>query len=59
MCGLFTTTTPDPDHVMTAPTDPRHDLDARRKAARRTAIWVGLIAVGVYVAFLLSGVFGQ
>ncbi|WP_262982910.1 hypothetical protein [Marilutibacter maris] len=44
---------------MTASHDPRHDLDARRKAARRTAVWVALIAVGVYVAFLLSGVFGQ
>jgi hypothetical protein len=44
---------------MTAPTDPRKDVDARRKAARRTAVWIGLIAVGVYVAFLLSGVMGQ
>lgn len=44
---------------MTASHDPRHDLDARRKAARRTAVWVALIAVGVYVAFLISGVFGQ
>jgi hypothetical protein len=44
---------------MTAPTDPRNDLDARRKAARRTAAWVALVAVGVYVAFLLSGVLGQ
>lgn len=44
---------------MAAPTDPRNDLDARRKAARRTAVWVALIAVGVYVAFLLSGVIGR
>ncbi|WP_281369221.1 hypothetical protein [Marilutibacter penaei] len=40
---------------MTAPVDPRSDLDARRKAARRTAVWVALVAVGVYVAFLVSG----
>ena len=32
---------------------------ARRKAARRTALWVGGIAVVVYVAFILSGVLGQ
>ncbi|WP_255783921.1 hypothetical protein [Marilutibacter chinensis] len=44
---------------MTAPSDPRNDVDARRKAARRTAVWVALIAVGVYVAFLLSGVLGR
>ena len=44
---------------MTAPIDPRNDPDARRKAARRTAVWVALVAVGVYVAFLFSGVLGQ
>ena len=44
---------------MTAPVDPRNDVDARRKAARRTAIWVAAIAVGVYVAFLLGGVLGR
>ena len=32
---------------------------ARRKAVRRTALWVGVIALGIYVAFLLSGVLGQ
>jgi hypothetical protein len=32
---------------------------ARRKAARRTALVVALVAVAVYVAFLASGVFGQ
>lgn len=39
--------------------DPRRDDAARRKAVRRTALWVGLIAVGIYVAFILSGVLGQ
>ena len=38
---------------------PRQDDAARRKAVRRTALWVGVIAVGIYVAFLLSGVLGQ
>ena len=32
---------------------------ARRKSVRRTAWTIGLIALAVYVAFLLSGVFGQ
>ena len=45
---------------MTPTHDPRlEDPDARRKAARRTALWVGGIAVAVYVAFILSGVLGQ
>ena len=45
---------------MTAMTD--HDandsrtLEARRRAARRTALIVALIAVGIYAAFILSGV---
>jgi hypothetical protein len=44
---------------MTPTHDPRLNPDARRKAARRTALWVGGIAVAVYVAFILSGVLGQ
>jgi len=39
--------------------DPRRDDAARRKAVRRTALLIGLIAVGIYVAFILSGVLGQ
>lgn len=35
------------------------EFAARRKAARRTAFVVALIAVGVYVAFILSGVLGR
>ena len=38
---------------------PRQDDAARRKAVRRTALWVGVIALGIYVAFLMSGVLGQ
>jgi len=34
-------------------------VDARRKAVRRTALAVAAIAVGVYVVFILSGVLGQ
>lgn len=40
-------------------TPPSDDHAARRKAARRTALWVALIAAGVYVAFILSGVVGR
>ena len=40
--------------------DPRQsDLAARRKAARRTALWVALAALAVYVGFILLGVLGQ
>lgn len=39
--------------------DPRHDDAARRKAVRRTALWIGLIAFGIYAAFILSGIIGQ
>ena len=38
---------------------PRQEDAARRKAVRRTALWVGVIALGISVAFLLSGVLGQ
>ncbi|WP_374012528.1 hypothetical protein [Pseudoxanthomonas koreensis] len=40
---------------MTTPTD-NQDIARRRKAAVRTAWVVGVIAIGVYVAFILSGV---
>ncbi len=32
---------------------------ARRHAARRTAIIVGLIALAIYVGFILTGVIGR
>ena len=38
-------------------TDP--DFIQRRKRARRTALWVGAVAVLVYVGFILSGVLGR
>jgi hypothetical protein len=43
---------------MTPITDPA-DVAARRKAARRTAIWVAVVAVTIYALFLLSGVLGK
>jgi hypothetical protein len=44
--------------TMTAPNDQREEQDRRRRRAVRTAWVVGTIAVGVYVAFILSGVLG-
>ncbi|MGN7917025.1 MULTISPECIES: hypothetical protein [Lysobacter] len=37
----------------------QHDLAHRRSAARRTALWFGLAAVAVYVAFILTGVLSK
>lgn len=34
-------------------------LAKRRKAAVRTAAWLGLVAVVIYVAFIMSGVIGR
>jgi hypothetical protein len=36
----------------------RPDRDPRR-AARRTALTLAVVAVGLYVAFILSGVIGR
>ena len=44
---------------MTPTIDPRTDDAARRKAARRTALWVAAIAVVIYVVFILSGTLGK
>ncbi|MBK0055553.1 hypothetical protein [Stenotrophomonas sp. S39] len=41
----------------TQPTNGR--LYQQRQRARRTALWVGAIAVLVYVGFILSGVIGR
>ena len=38
---------------------PANPVDPRRKAVRRTALFAAAIAVGVYAAFILSGVLGQ
>ena len=34
-------------------------IEQQRQRARRTALWVGAIAVLVYVGFILSGVIGR
>lgn len=39
-----------------SPTDPR--AQAQRRAVRRTAWTVALVALAVYVLFIASGVFG-
>jgi hypothetical protein len=31
---------------------PQHEVDARRKRARRTALWIAVIAVAVYTGFI-------
>ncbi len=33
-------------------------LEARRKAARRTALVMALIAFGIFAAFMLKGILG-
>lgn len=39
---------------------PTNDQAAMRRArARRMALWLAVFAVGVYVAFLLTGVLGR
>jgi len=37
----------------------QQDLALRRQRARRTALWVGALAIAVYVGFILSGVLGR
>ena len=39
---------------------PQHanPVETRRKSVRRTALWLALAAVAVYVAFLVAGVYG-
>ncbi|QYR52944.1 hypothetical protein [Lysobacter soyae] len=34
-------------------------VEAGRKRARRTALWIGLVAAAIYAAFILSGVIGR
>ncbi len=38
---------------------PENGIELQRQRARRTAMWVGAIAVLVYVGFILSGVIGR
>jgi len=37
---------------MTAPQLSQNDVDARRKRARRMALWIAVIAVVVYAGFI-------
>ena len=37
----------------------RPDLDARRRAARRTALVVAALALAVYALFMLAGTIGK
>jgi len=37
----------------------QQDSDARRRAARRTALAVGVLALAVYVGFMLLGTLGK
>ena len=39
-------------------TNAHYSLEARRKAARKTALMLALIAVGIFAAFILKGVLG-
>ena len=39
--------------------DESNGIELQRQRARRTALWVGAIAVLVYVGFILSGVIGR
>lgn len=47
------------DIEMNNPTHNPDEIAARRKAARRTALWIGAIAVAVYVVFILSNTVGK
>ncbi len=44
---------------MKRPNAPSEASPQQRTAARRTALAMGLIALAVYVAFVLSGVIGR
>jgi len=37
----------------------KQDFDARRRAARRTALALAAVAVAVYVLFMLTGTIGK
>jgi len=43
---------------MTAPTDQQQDSTRRRRGAVRTALVLGVVAVVIYIGFILSGVLG-
>jgi hypothetical protein len=39
---------------------PKHasNIESRRKSVRRTVLWLALVAIAVYAAFLLAGYYG-
>ncbi len=37
---------------------PNEDIAARHRRARRTALWIAVVAVAVYVGFLMIGIVG-
>jgi hypothetical protein len=45
--------------IMNKPDHNADDLTARRKSARRTALWIAAIAITIYVVFILSGTMGK
>lgn len=44
---------------MNQPAHTPDEIAARRKAARRTALWVAAIAVAVYVVFIAMNTVGK
>ncbi|WP_231298840.1 hypothetical protein [Stenotrophomonas geniculata] len=59
LCGAKKTPPPWP-RLYNSPGDaPENGIEQQRRRARRTAMWVGAIAVLVYVGFILSGVIGR
>lgn len=37
---------------------PANSVETRRKSVRRTALWLAVAAVAVYVAFIVAGIYG-
>jgi hypothetical protein len=44
---------------MNKPDHNADDFAARRKAARRTALWIAGVAITIYVVFIFSGTLGK
>ena len=38
---------------MSRPELPQNEIDVRRKRARRLALWIGVVALAVYVGFIV------
>jgi len=54
-----TSAPPNVDIEMNQPVHNPDEIAARRKAARRTALWVAAIAVAVYVVFIAMNTVGK